>query len=959
MDINDSEFRFEVAVSFAGDKKRDRIRRIMEILVAKIGRGKVFFDEWFESELAGHDGQIVLQNIYLKKTRLVVSCICERYGEKPWTQDEWRAIQAFERDLRDADTENVKRMRFLPLRFDDGEVAGIYSTAIVPDVRNRTAEEIADLILARLELASINTLSGGRDAVQTVPNSESSDNGKQSAHSGKATIRYRVPELPLPYHSRSRRNTSIGRWLWQRTRSRDSSPIAITGPSGVGKSVIAAAICKSNAVGAMFPDGIVWLDCSHHWELQSSLEAVLTAITGEARSIGDIIDGVSALRGHTHFRNTLVVFDNLDDPEIARILAPLAQTCPLLVTTSNSKAAHTLRCRSSQLKPFSLWDGVRLLKLASRVQPNDVEYLDFQTTVRQCGYLPSLIVEAGLLIRSQPNSWHQYLNDDIEQRDEQQVPFSDRLFNATTVGLNEIEAHCFCQLVVFEPSDVITESVLETLWWGLPKSVHWRTVLQSFVDRNLLVRRASPQGSYKVRGIHLTALRKQDNDVVTRHSCLLDNYLARFSSWQAVPFDGYFERRILDHMKMAHRHAESKDVAYFILACPNDITAEAARKCFKVLGERADDQALTILSATDDPLLQQTCLLHLGAKARLHASRLLRKTTNRPLKALCISLLGEEASEEADRLLADNANAVLILTCLNHASKLSHSRLKQIFQASDNPEVQIKCVRMMNGVLQQQCATHMLTRSSNPSAIIECLKICGDVADSVAQKILETHENENVRVACLRKIGKHDKIIARKFLKESEHDYILCWCLGRLGREAKPMAKRLVRQPRGFQLICKALRLLGKDGREDAIYLLQASNDPRVLIASLQRLESAEAIPFARKLLDDVVECRLDSLVAVRCIRILGADAKPAARELIKRDEKSEVLIACIDALGTEAIGRIQQIAQTTKNPIVVQKCLEHLQSQGIETAREWQHKTRSVQLIRLCKKIIDATARK
>jgi TIR domain len=142
-------YRFEVALSFAGDGKRPQVCAVAEVLRRELGEGKVFFDEWFEEELAGHDAHIVLQNIYRKETRLVVTCVCQRYNEKPWTQEEWRAIQAFERTLRDAGGENRKRMRFLPLRFGDGEVDAIFETAIVPDVRSRTPEQIAALILKR------------------------------------------------------------------------------------------------------------------------------------------------------------------------------------------------------------------------------------------------------------------------------------------------------------------------------------------------------------------------------------------------------------------------------------------------------------------------------------------------------------------------------------------------------------------------------------------------------------------------------------------------------------------------------------------------------------------------------------------------------------------------------------------------------------------------------------------
>lgn len=72
-----SSYRFEVALSFAGDR-RPLVRAVAEQLRSELGEGRVFFDEWFEAELAGHDAQNVLQKIYQESTRLVVSCICSR-----------------------------------------------------------------------------------------------------------------------------------------------------------------------------------------------------------------------------------------------------------------------------------------------------------------------------------------------------------------------------------------------------------------------------------------------------------------------------------------------------------------------------------------------------------------------------------------------------------------------------------------------------------------------------------------------------------------------------------------------------------------------------------------------------------------------------------------------------------------------------------------------------------------
>ena len=120
-----TDFRFEVALSFAGDNKRDQVRRVASLLKKQLGDGRVFFDEWYKAEIAGLDADLVLQRIYGRETRLIVTCVCQRYDEKPWTQLEWRAIRALEQNLRDASTDNVKRVRILPLRFGDGEVDGL------------------------------------------------------------------------------------------------------------------------------------------------------------------------------------------------------------------------------------------------------------------------------------------------------------------------------------------------------------------------------------------------------------------------------------------------------------------------------------------------------------------------------------------------------------------------------------------------------------------------------------------------------------------------------------------------------------------------------------------------------------------------------------------------------------------------------------------------------------------
>ncbi len=138
---------FLVAFSFAGEE-RPLITQIAELVEERLGRSSVFFDEWFEHYIAGNDADLRLQEIYSKRSSLIVVCVSGSYGKKAWTRAEHEVIRARLMQLRMTGEDN----RVLPLRVGEGEIPGIPFNAIVPDVRSRPIEETADLIVARLRL---------------------------------------------------------------------------------------------------------------------------------------------------------------------------------------------------------------------------------------------------------------------------------------------------------------------------------------------------------------------------------------------------------------------------------------------------------------------------------------------------------------------------------------------------------------------------------------------------------------------------------------------------------------------------------------------------------------------------------------------------------------------------------------------------------------------------------------
>jgi hypothetical protein len=142
-----SDRRFLVALSFPGEH-RQLVGQIAAALVQLLGgQERVFYDKYFEEELARENLAFYLQDIYQEKAELLVIFLCSCYVQKNWCGLEWRAIQ----DLMAGRNDRPDRMF---LRIHEGKVPGFFHNIDgYLDVEGKTPDDLAASIVKRLRLA--------------------------------------------------------------------------------------------------------------------------------------------------------------------------------------------------------------------------------------------------------------------------------------------------------------------------------------------------------------------------------------------------------------------------------------------------------------------------------------------------------------------------------------------------------------------------------------------------------------------------------------------------------------------------------------------------------------------------------------------------------------------------------------------------------------------------------------
>jgi len=132
--------RFRVAFSYPGSI-RDFVRDIADSVASEIGHENVFFDEFYEAELARQNLDLYLAELFTN-SELVVVILSSDYDQERWSAVSWESTQSI-----------LKRIpHVLPIRFDDKtHMPGVFSIDGHISAKGRSSKEIAELILERLK----------------------------------------------------------------------------------------------------------------------------------------------------------------------------------------------------------------------------------------------------------------------------------------------------------------------------------------------------------------------------------------------------------------------------------------------------------------------------------------------------------------------------------------------------------------------------------------------------------------------------------------------------------------------------------------------------------------------------------------------------------------------------------------------------------------------------------------
>jgi NB-ARC domain/APAF-1 helical domain len=386
---------------------------------------------------------------------------------------------------------------------------------------------------------------------------------------------YQLVSLPPHYIERSQILAEVQKVLLNETSpialtsATMTTPAALHGMGGIGKTSVARALCDDPAVQQAFPDGILWATLGQKPDLVNQLRLWIQALGGAAVESAPTIDSLRlVLTQLLQERSCLLILDDVwryEDAEQFRLGGP---RCRLLLTTRQAEIAHRLGARIQSIPPLPSDDAITLLEAWARGHLASVERSVKEQIVKRLGYLPLAIRLAGpQLIHTPPQEWLQTF-DVRDLRTRQVETTHDSLevtFDLSLEMLQADELRLYLSLAIFPEDEAIPRVAIEQLWRSLGGLSAGKTalLLADLAERALL--EPSPDEAALAVRLHdllrdLMGIRLGEDGLVAAHRALLEAYRKANGGrgWHATADDGYLYDHLAYHLRAAGELQELK-----------------------------------------------------------------------------------------------------------------------------------------------------------------------------------------------------------------------------------------------------------------------------------------------------------------------------------------------------------------------------------------------------------------
>jgi len=226
--------------------------------------------------------------------------------------------------------------------------------------------------------------------------------------------------------------------LAQLNQASQRSPVVLTGTSGVGKTQLAAAYARARLAGNWRL--IAWVNA---WDSETLLAGLAAVAEAAELSVGGSRPGAAdagqAVRDWLEADGSrrLLVFDDVEDPELLRPFVPVAGESRILITVAGEPTAE-LGTRVP-VDVFSSEEALALLDGRTGLADEDGAL----AVAVQMGYLPLALDQAGAMIAKQRVGYAAYLaklralsaGDHLVRGDEEEQPFPPGAAEAVLLGM--------------------------------------------------------------------------------------------------------------------------------------------------------------------------------------------------------------------------------------------------------------------------------------------------------------------------------------------------------------------------------------------------------------------------------------------------------------------------------------------------------------------------------------------